>query len=352
MLATTLQTRLSPFSLLVNSSAISASYRALQLSPGRVRGCSMFGSMEVAVDTGLESEVAVDGDAFLQILRSLPAGELKMVSSGTSLSWSCGAAKGQLALMGEDTRVTPPEWPSKIAWEQVEPTFGRALEMGAMACGTSALMSVGLYGVSIVPGGGAVRAYSSDNDTIASACLCQRDGAIGSATLSPMSARLLAVVASRDMASVAVDDTTLYCETADTRLALKQVPPLKFSIPEMLAAYLPEDVKVPLNRDVVSSFIRRAEALTEEKKRTDVSISVVEGAVKLSFLDGKSSSEEYYLAEGNKEASVDPILVDSRRLSVALSRSSRVVFDHADRGALVLRGDSDFVFVLSGKAPA
>jgi hypothetical protein len=312
----------------------------------------MFGAMEVEVATGLSSEVLVDGESFLQILRSLPAGEMTMSATGSSLAWECGKAKGQLALMAEGAQVMPVLIPDGVEFTEVGAGFGKGLDLGSLACGTSALMSVGLFGVSISLNEG-VRAYSSDDNIIAAAKMCDSiKGLTDSVTLSPNSAKLLATLTSRDKATVAVDAQTVYCKTPDAKLVLKQIPPLKYKIGDQLTGFAAEEIKVPLQRDVVAAFIRRAEALTEEKKRTDVAVSVVAGqGVKLTFADGKSSSEEYYVAEGMAESSVDPILIDSRRLARALSQASRVVFDHVAKKALVLRGDQEFVFVVAGKRP-
>jgi hypothetical protein len=336
---------------MVNASALSANYRALSLSSTRVAGSAVFGAMEIAVDTDLASEVFVDGESFLQVLRSLPAGELKLAATASSLSWTCGAAKGQLALMGENLRVVPVEIPEDLQFTEVDSNFGRGLDRGGIACGSSALMSLGLYGVSITNGAD-VRAYSSDDNIIASARMgatIHRMPAV--ATLSPAGAKILTALTSSGKASVAVDDQTVYCRSSAARLMLKQIPPLKYKIADQLATFLPESINIPLKGDIIAAFIRRAEALTEEKRRTDVSISVTDGAVRLSFIDGKSSSEEYYLAEGGGAISVDPILVDSRRLARALGQASRIAFDHIERGALVLRGDQEFVFVIAGKSP-
>jgi hypothetical protein len=111
-----------------------------------------------------------------------------------------------------------------------------------------------------------------------------------------------------------------------------------------------QEIKIDLNRDVITKFIRRAEALAEDRGQTSVAISVDNGSVRLTFAEGKSSSEEYYLAEGQTEVNVVPITVDSRRLSKALSQASVIVFDYAAKDVLALRGAEDFIFILSGKS--
>jgi hypothetical protein len=343
-----LQNALSPFNLLVNASALSANYRVLAIAPDRVRGCSMFGAMEVAIETGLTSEICVDGESFLQVLRSLPSGDFQMVVSGDILSWSCGSAKGRLGTRSEG-QVGQLEFPEDIQFREVGASFGHGLEIGSLGCGSSGLMSLGLYGISIVYSGGHFRACSTDNSLIADAYLCADD--LPAATLSPEGVKLLAALTSVNRADIAIDDQSVYCRTATCRLLLKQKSPLKYAIHDRVRMFYGEDIKIGLKRDVVTAFIRRSEALTEVKNRTNVSISVVDGAVRLSFEDGKSSSEEYYLAEGGGLISVDPISIDTRRLARALGHVTDIVFDYVEQGALVLRGDK-FVFVIAGKSPA
>ena len=350
MLASDFQTRLAPFTTLINARALSVNYRALYLSPTGVRGCAAYGSMEVEVATGLDREVHVDGDMFLQVLRSLPAAELEMQISDGSLRWKCGAARGQLATLGEGVEVAVAEWPKDLKMTEVTPTFGQGLDLGSIACGTTALMSVGLFGVTI-HNEGMMTACSTDNNTIASAKLGEVIPGPAMTTLSPDGAKIVSMIVSRSKASVAINDTTIYCRTPDTKLVVKQIPPLKFPVQELVAKYLGEEIAVDIRRDIIAAFVRRAEALTEEKKRTDVAISAEGGSVRLLFSEGKASSEEYYLSEGGPSVKIDPIWIDSRRMSRALVHASKVVFDYASAGALTLRGPGSFVFVISGRGP-
>lgn len=354
MQSSSLAAKLAPFSHLIDPTALAVAYKALLLTPTHVRGCAMFGVMEMEVATGVKSDILIDGATFLQLLRSLPAAEFEITNSKNALYWKCGSAKGQLAQLSSDMSSVhddPIEFPEDLAKAEVDAGFGKSLDLGALACGSSAMMSIGLYGVSVVNDDSALRVYSSDNSMIASSRLGNAiPGAPRMTTMSPRAARLLSSLTTRDKVLVGIDEQTVYCQTADTKLVVKQIQPLKFAIADMVENFRGEDIKVPLRRDVVTSFIRRAEALTEEKRRTDVSVSVIDGAVRLSFSEGKSSSEEYYLAENNSSVSADPIMVDSRRLSRALGAAGHVVFDHITRGALVLRGANDFVFVINGQA--
>ena len=349
MQSTELRDILAPFNLIVNSKALSINYRALALSPTHVRGCSPFGVMEVEAATGLSREVYVDGNSFLQILRSLPIDAFEMTASDTGLSWKCGAAKGQLALLSEKVEIPAIEWPNK-PFSEVSANFSKALDLGGSACGTTALLSDGIYGI-MIRNTDELSAFSSDNITIASAKLGDAiEDAPDTITISPISQRLLSLVTG-NKAAIAFTDKAVYCQTPTSKLVIQQTSQLKYDIKTTISNYLAQENKIELNRDVITSFIRRAEALSEEKNKAVVAISVDNGTVRLSFNEDKASSEEYYLAEGGPDIKVDPVLVDVRKIAKALSSSSAIVFDYADRNSLVLHGENDFVFVVGGKSP-
>lgn len=351
MLVTELNQKLDCFGMLINPKALSINYRALQLSPTHARACSAFGALETEIDLGLDKEIYIDGSAFLQVIKSLPSAQLELSVSDQSLNWKCGAARGQLALLSDTIEIARPELPKRALLAEVGDNFGKALELAALACGSTALLSIGLYGI-LLDNESALVGFASDNSTMSSARLGDKiKNAPEKCYLSPDAARLVSMLASKNKTRIFIEgEASLYVVAAGTKLVVKQVPPLKFDIKSGISAFREQQLKIDLNRDVVSSFIRRAEALAEEKGKATVAISVEDGAVKLSFAEGKSSSEEYYLAEGGPKGSVGPITVDSRRLARALSNAASVIFDYVSKEVLVLRGANDFVFVIAGKA--
>lgn len=351
MKASELRDAISPFTGIVNKHALSPTYRALRLAPTYIRGCAAYGTMELEMATGLDSETHVDGDAFLQVLRSLPSADLEMRASEGSLHWKCGAARGQLALLGDKIEIPAPAWPEGIEAQKVPDGFARMLELAALGCGSVALLSVGLYGITLSNRSDGLYGYSSDNVTIAAARVGDKIPGPESLTLSPDAVRLAGMLSGRGDLAAAFDADSFYLQTPSTRCVIRQVPALKFNLKDVVSPFLTREVQVELDREVILSFIRRAEALAEERGKTEVNISVSEGAVRLGFSEGKSSSEEYYLAEGVAAAEIAPISIDARRLSRALARASHIVFDQADKAALVLRGESEFAYVISGKKP-
>jgi hypothetical protein len=352
MLAPDLSKKLAPFAAIVNPRALSINYRAIRISPKFINACAAFGALEVAIETGLDKEIFVDGDSFLQVLKSLPPSEFEMhISNEQTLSWKCGAARGQLALLNEKVEVVRPEWLEKTEFVPIGSNFGKSLDLASLSCGSTALLSVGLYGI-LLDNEGSLTGYSSDNNTMASARLGSKiESAPAACCLAPDGAKLVSMLANQEKSMIAIDGkNSVFVETPDTKLVVKQIPPLKFDIKKVVLGFQSQEIKIDLNRDVITKFIRRAEALAEDRGQTSVAISVDNGSVRLTFAEGKSSSEEYYLAEGQTEVNVVPITVDSRRLSKALSQASVIVFDYAAKDVLALRGAEDFIFILSGKS--
>lgn len=350
MKATELSKALAPFFKLINKKAHTASYRALLLTDSFVRGCSAFGVMEIEVELELDADIHVDGDEFLQVLKSLPAAELKLTVDNTKLVWVCGQAKGQLAVLGENIEI--PELPDELQPEiEMDEFFSEALAIGSLSAGGAPLMSAGLYGALICNTEDGLFVYGSDDTTVSSARLGETlPDSVEQAVLSPEALALLQVVSDDQGAMLAFDNKAVYCNTASTRLVLNQIAPLRHKIQEIIEVHAEANITAPLDHDTVLTFIKRAEALSSDNGSPFVSISVENGNARLAFESGKNSSEEYYVVEGGADINVPPITVEARRLAKALGYASHLVFDHAEDEALVLKGDHDFIFVLSGKA--
>lgn len=351
MLTTEFSKRLAPFSLLIAKNAMAPSYKALGLSAKSVRGCAAFGVMEIDVDLPLSDDtVYVNAEEFIQVMKSLPDADLAFQVKDNALIWSCDRARGQLALMSDKIEIpTIPDALYEKTTAEVGEAFGDALNLAALAAGSTALLSIGLYGVSLV-NDDRLEGYASDNKTVSTASLGPHvDEAPDTATLSPQALALVSAIV-KDGSLFGFDEQAAYCVTETTRLAVNQVAPLKHDLKALMGRYAEEEIVAELNRDVIAQFIKRADALAEDKGHAEVSISIEKGAAKLAFQGGKSSSEEFYLVEGSKDISVAPVRIEARRMARALAHATDLIFDYAQGGnakALVLRGDNGFRFVLS-----
>jgi hypothetical protein len=347
MLANELYAKLAPFATMVNKHALSPSYRALRVEPTVVRAVSMFGLMEAEVPSGIPQPVDLDGEEFLQLLRSLPSQELKLALSDNVVTWECGAAKGRIATMG-DVNVPALTWPDNPGLREMPTNFSRGLDSASLVGSSIALQSVGLYGAVFYNDAGGLVAYSSDNPTIGSIRFSDTiEGSAERMTLSPDAIRVLEGLAKTGRLALSFDAETVYCQTPVVRLVLKQSPPLKFDLRGMISGFRESNVRVELNREIVAAFIHRTEALVQERSAAVVSLEVRQGNVCLAFTDLRAASEEYYLAKSPVEVDVVPIRVDTRRISRALQHAQSFVFDYVEKGVLVMRGEDEFLFVVS-----
>jgi hypothetical protein len=345
--------QLSLFTKLTQKQALTASYRALAFGVDYVRACGLFGQMESFLELGLGAEAFVDCEDFLQLLRSLPAAEFKAELVEGALHWSCGAATGHLTLMAGDREqivVPSPVFNGMAPEGMIAAQFGEGLELGALSCGSSTVRLLGLQGVQISNSNGRSYARATDNTTLSSCCLGPELDGSDTITLLPEAIELLAALIKRDGdAMMAHDDSSVFCVTENTRLLLYQVPPLRTNVGEILSRFTTAEVRQRLNHEAVAAFLKRAMALSEGGGHAMVEISVDEGRTRLSFNEIGSSSQEYYPADDGPRVTVPAIRLEASRLAKALAHADELVFDYAAQNVLLLRGDNEFTYAITGR---
>lgn len=362
MKSTELAKALAPFAQLANRHALSPAYRSLQLDGEGVRGCSAYAMLEVGValpfPSALDAPIHVDADSFLAVLKSLPNEDLTLSADGGVLVWTCGAAKGKLAL------ATIKDYPlidtTKIdndaeGWEPTD-EFYRALELGALSCTNVALTSAGMYGVVIDTRSDQVGVFSSDNVSISGAWAAGSwiSGAPERMTFTPDAIDLLrtCIAYGEEVAKLYFDVTGVTIISGNLMAVIKQVPALKHDFRSMLQAFPDNEILVPIPPERIAAFIKRATALTEAKRSASVSISASEGHLSLAFEEGVSSSEEYYLIEDVRVPDISSIQIDAMRLARVLSQVEYIILDYVERAALVFGGEKNdvpFSYLLSGR---
>jgi len=359
MKASELYQALRPFTLLSHEKLLSPSYKALHVTPTAVRGHSPYGVMEVEVALGIETEAYVDTSRFLQVLSTAPDGDFQLILEDNKLSWYCAdpaEAKryemtGSFAVIGEAITIPPIPWDDHGEMVPVPAGFSRGLELAALGCGSQAYISIGLYGVTLENEEGGLYAYASDNASIAACRLSDASPSFAEKiTLAPDALALLAEVTRHGDAAVSITAETIYCQTPAIKLVIKGKAALKIDLREIAKGLRGEDRALPIDRDSVASFIRRIEALAEDKSKAQMSLSVEEGATRLYFEDSISFSAEYYLVQSDQPFDVSPIVLEPRRIFRALGAADRIVFDYVDRRSLVFRGPNEFLFGVNGKA--
>jgi hypothetical protein len=113
------------------------------------------------------------------------------------------------------------------------------------------------------------------------------------------------------------------------------------------------EIKMPLYREVVASFLKRVEALTDDQQKAMVDISLVGGQMMLSFTEiGGSAQDSYVVTEASQPVDVPPVKLEAHRVAKALEHATEMVFDYAAQHNLLLRGPKEFVFGIVGRPNA
>jgi hypothetical protein len=341
---------LSPFRILCNRHALSPVYRSLELSPSKVVGAASYGILEVNLKLGLTDTIYIDAVTFLAVIDSLPQEEeFVLLHDQGVLNWTCGSAKGKLALVAIEDMPKISRVPRRPAWAPPA-LLGPALERGALSCGSNTLASVGLHGI-VLDNRLGLTILSSDNTTLAACKL--PGGPIPNApdimTIAPDAAALLAQVLGAE-GRLECDETSLFYYDGGCKLLLKQVAPLKHDLAAVLKNFSESKIVAPIPEDRISFFLKRAAALSESRKHSYVTLHAMAGQLALSFTENAAASEEYYLVDGLDVGEGLRIVLDAAKLARALAHVSDVTLDYVGRGCVIFRGkEPDFMYMIGGK---
>jgi hypothetical protein len=340
-----------------NPRALSVNYRVLAVDHEHIRAAAPFGVMRVILDLGIDGEHCVDAADFLGVLRTAPEQPFTVAVKDNALHWQCGKARGHLSVF--EAQVPLPDYRGDLA--PLIPDFGRGLELGASACGQSAVLrSAGLEGVQLYNERGNLYAVASDGMVVSSCCLgpalpmLHPDGQ-SVVTLKPQAAALLAELAQQghsDGMFLGADDTSLYFIAQGVDFHIYQLAPLPLNFADKLAPFTGAKQAVPLLHETVKAFLRRAEMLAEVRREAMVELSVTKGRTTLAFREATGSTEEYYdIVSDGPGVTVQPVRIEARRIMRALEDASHLVFDYAKQNILILRGDNEFIFAIYGREP-
>ncbi len=367
MLSNELQKAVAPFAFMLNSHALSPKHRSLLLAPNAIRAESAFGLLEAAVSLEIAGDCLVDGLPFLAIVKSMPSEqEVFFELANGALSWYCGKARGKLAVLSDKVEIrTISRELSNQQWKPSEKLLD-ALSLGALSCGSISTNSLGLYGITLDTRYELVKIYSSDNLTCS---MYEFEDEVPSNTpdiftFSQDSAAALEAVLSSVSEGVVVDFDTdpsgsaseLLCVAGPLKLLIKSIPPVKQDVLKFFNMYDEHEICMPVDKDRISAFLRRVDALTETKGAAKVSVSMNnhdnEGvSLQLAFEEGTSSSEEYYVVTGVEHVRLPELHIEAKRFARALAHVTDIVLDHADRHIVVLRSDT-FRYMMTGSAKA
>lgn len=352
MISHELQSLLAPFKLLVSRSALNPVYRAIEIGPTEIRAAISWGILEIAVPSpGIEDSVYVDRAAFLAVIHSLPKGEdCYLCEDGTSLLWTCGRAKGRLALMSQ-LQMPYIDWEG-ISLVPVPLGLPKALELGSLSCHTTALAAVGMFGIVIDQRLG-ITVSSTDNTSMSTGYVegMGLPGAAETSTLSPDGVELLFEIMHPIDGRLGFNDRAWYYADQTTYCKVTLLPPMKSDVSSVRAKYQEALTVVPIPHEAIDKFIKRANSLAEVKRNATVSLSTSDGQLVLSFKEGASTTDEYFLVEALTGLPAIPeIILSATKTARALSYVQEVVLDHVSRGVLLFRGHNpEFDYLLCGK---
>lgn len=354
---------LAPFKQLLHKGALSATYKSLLLGTDAVRGVGPNGALKVRMTLGLEDDVVVDASPFLALCDSLPDDkELVLKVDEGALGWSCGRAKGRIALASlEPSRIAEPVTTKfKGRWAPPE-DFSLALRLGALSCDAAALSSVGMHGLALYcdEESGTLTCASSDNVTITAVTIpaAGLQAGMEPVYLAPDAGALLAGVLSPKGKLWVREGEVIYTDDEGLWLTLKQVAPLKQNLRDFIEDKFGSREQVAsIPSESIGAFVKRVAVLSEQKRKTRVRLRAAKKKLYMEFFDSLAAGEEYFMLEGLVLPGELSIEVDAGHMARAMQHADRVVFDHFGAGVLVfLGGEGDgepsFVHLVSGKAP-
>lgn len=356
MIASHLAGLMAPFAQLANKHALSDLYKCIEIAPEGIFGCSQYGIMDANIRLGIPEKIWLDAIIFHSVLKSLPdKEEVKFELKGGALEWECGMSTGKLALMGAQK---VPQIEGSDALPQGEPwtptdAFIDALDLGALSCGSVGMASAGVYGI-VLDNRADFSVLSSDDVTIS---ICKAGDKVKSfpeqITFSPDAIAMLCRVLNGDgkEAMLSIGQNALYCVNKAFRLFLRPIPPIKHDLRAHAANFAEADTVAAIPHDRLAAFIKRATALAENKGQTYVTLAAAEGALSLSFAEGASSSDEYYLVDKLDIPALPEIKLDAARVARVLAHSDEIVLDHIERRVLLLRGKTPpFTYMVCGRS--
>ena len=357
MKSTELTLLLAPFAALANRHAMSPIYKALEISPETIRGCSPWGILEVDAEIGTTETFWVDAAQLVGAVKGLPAAEVVFIQTATTLSWTCDNAQGKIALLGK-LDIPTHDWEGpQTDVPNIDSAFPEALKRGGLSASRDiGMSSAGITGVALTwvpneadPNGeyGTLYIASSDNVTM-SVSSAELNGGTWPANIvisteaAMMLGTILRMSAGSSGAWMEIHEKMILAYADAFRLMIRAAPPMQHDILASTLNYPHDEIVTKLPSDVVKRFVTQAAALAEAKAHTHVKFAATNGALRLSFVEGTiTSDEQYKLAELTLSQEFPEVRLDAGRLARALDIADKLAFDTFDKGVLTLFTNGD-----------
>ena len=353
---------LRPFDLAFDKKSMVSDYKSVVLTKkgAAARTARVMLRVETLEELELAENLAVQGGMLYSQLRFLPPDhDIKLHVKDGNLEWHLVGAesKGRIATMPFPEIHDMPPMPADRIVDTKD--FGELLELGSMAAQNSALSSVGLYGVMLYANGDDLWCLSSNGDTLVSAKRKIPSHHSGHATIYPQEVEFLQELATYKNGGFAIlggkDPRAIRfsAETNTIRIdaAVALIPQLRHDLWGVAQEHIHGEVEVPLQKERLAAFVRRAEFLSESAQKTDVTLSVDKNAIGLAFAGALASADEnYQLAEELPVPQKMTAVLSSRELAKALKFCDVGLLDRMDKGVLTLKSkEGDFFYVITGK---
>lgn len=369
MKSSELAAALAPFAILANKHAMSPTYKALEIGPDCIRGCSPWGILELDIEIGTSETFWVDAAQLIGVVKTL-SGEIAFTVAGTTLTWECGSAKGKLSLL---TKIEIPEadWDGIMAiidTPNVEAPMPEALSLGSLSASRDmGLSSNGVAGVSLHWGPleegvevGTLFVVSSDAVTMSVASI-EMIGALHwpeNIVIATEAAAMLSMVLRASAASsgayLDIQEKTIVAAGGDYRLMIRSAPTFKHNVLELTKNFPHDEVTADLPKDGVKQFIARATTLAEARAHTFVRMNAINGKLLLAFSEDTTTTEEEYILDGFVVPKDFPeVRLDASRFARALGYVDKIAFDALDRSVITLfaAGEDrklEFAYLING----
>jgi hypothetical protein len=367
MKSNTLATLLAPFAVLANKHAMSPIYKALEIGPDTIRGCSPWGILEVSAEIGTTEMFWIDAGPFIGMIKTLPAEEVTFEQTTSTLTWSCGDATGKLALLSKLEMPTY-EFEDPGTDPNIDAGFPEALTLGSLSASRDmGLSSAGTSGVALTcipveedPNGETFTIYvtSSDNITmsVSSILIAGASSWPETIVIATEAATLLNTIlrmsAGSSGAHLIIEEKTIIAYANDFRLMIRSAPPMKHNILDISLNYEHEAIVTKLPSGPVKSFVARATALAEAKSHTHVTLSAVSGGLLLAFEEGTiTSNEQYAISDLEVPDDFPDVRLDALRLARALGHADMIAFDALKKGVITLFASKEepaFSYLING----
>lgn len=341
---TSLVQLLKPFAVMNDRSALSASYKSMELSPEGIRGCAGFGVLEATAGLPIDDSCVVDTATFLAVAKSLPPdAPLEMEATENTLIWAVMDNRGKVAAEGKLALVEVDALPAagQLGKNPIRltPYFVDGLDLGGLSAERPSTLTPDMYGVVIDNRHDDLTICSTDDATISVAVVGDAlEDLPKMLTLHPKAAALLREIADTINGRASFSERSIVYTDPRYKLMIKPEAALKTDLDPVFDPYFDGEAFVRVDRERIQAFIKRVNAIAENKAELTVDFSLRGGRLALSFNEGDVSSSEYYLVEDSSLPTIQPITLKATTVARALSHVDRMALDHVERGVLVFHG--------------